>query len=136
MAKTKVPYLSRVPSDAKEPGDSLGPFAQQQMSGGKEFLNRWLSNLKDTNPKKLQDYRQFDAGTDLTVDQMSNQIIPNTGKDPFYYGGQDTLANFVAAYNRSSVVDEPVIPGMITDIVQEAAQKIKEYPGSNGTKVS
>lgn len=136
MAKTKVPYIARVPSDSKEPGDSLGPFAQQQMSGGKEFLNRWLSNLKDTNQKKLQDYRQFDAGSDLTIDETTNLVIPNTGKDPFYYGGQDTLANFIAAYNRSAVVEDPVLPGDLTNIVQEAAQKIKEYPGSSGTKVS
>ncbi len=136
MAKTKLPYLSRVPADSKEAGDSLGPFAEQQMSGGKEFLNRWLANLRDTNPKKLQDYGNFDAAIDLMVDPSSAEIIPNTGKDPFAYSGTDSLANFLASYRRSSVVEEPVSPGTITDIVREAAQKVQEYPGSMGTKVS
>lgn len=136
MAKTKLPYLSRVPADSKEAGDSLGAFASEQMSGGKEFLNRWLANLRDTNPKKLQDYRNFDAGTDLMVDPYSAEIIPNTGKDPFAYSGTDPLTQFISSYRRSSVVEEPVFPGTITNIIKEAAQKVEEYPGSNGTKIS
>lgn len=136
MAKTKLPYLSRVASQAKEPGDSLGAFAPQQMSGGKEFLNRWLANLRDTNPKKLQDYRTFDVTSDLTTDPTGNQVIPNTGKDPFAYSGTDPLTSFLVSYRRSTVVEDPVAPGTITDIVKQAAQQGTEYPGSMGTKVS
>jgi hypothetical protein len=136
VANTKLPYLSRVPADSKEAGDSLGQFADQQMSGGKEFLNRWLSNLRDTNPKKLQDYRSFDPALDLMVDPYSAEIIPNTGKDPFAYSGTDPLTRFLSSYRRSSVVEEPVYPGAITDIVKQAAQGVEEYPGSMGTKVS
>lgn len=136
MFKTQLPYLSRVPAKSKEAGDSLGPFADQQMAGGKEFLNRWLANLRDTNANKLQDYDKFDAGNDLTVAQNSNEIIPNTGKDPFYNSGLDYLANFLQAYDRSQVVEERVEPGKLTNIIKQAAQQVEKFPGADGTKVS
>lgn len=134
--KTQLPYLSRVPAESKEAGDSLGPFADQQMAGSKEFLNRWLANLRDTNANKLQDYNKFDPANDLTVAQNSNEIIPKTDKDPFYNSGLDYLANFLQAYDRSQVVEERVEPGKLTNIVKQAAQKVEEFPGADGTKVS
>lgn len=106
------------------------------MAGGKEFLNRWLANLRDTNANKLQDYNKFDAGNDLTVEQNSNEIIPNTGKDPFYDSGLDYLSNFLQAYDRSEVVEERVEPGKLTNIIKQAAQKVEQFPGSDGTRIS
>lgn len=136
MFKTQLPYLSRVPAQSKEAGDSLGPFADQQMAGSKEFLNKWLAELRDTNVNKLQDYRNFDGSTDLMVDPQTNEIIPNTGKDPFYNSGPEYLQSFLRSYNLSSVVEDKVAPGTITNIVKEAAEKVKEFPGSTGTRVS
>jgi len=134
--KTQLPYISRVPAKSKEAGDSLGQFADQQMAGSKEFLNRWLANLRDTNANKLQDYNKFDARNDLTFTENGNEIIPNTGKDPFYNSGLDYLANFIDAYDRSQVVDERVEPGNLTNIIKQAAQKVEQFPGADGTKVS
>lgn len=136
MFKTKLPYIAKVSAESKEAGNSLGPFAEQQMSGGKEFLNRWLSNLRDTNPKKLQDYGQFDPEVDLTVVPDSTEVIPNTGKDPFSTSGLDHLTQFISAYDRSTVVENPVLPGKLTNLIQETAKKVEQYPGAEGTKVS
>ena len=136
MFKTQLPYLSRVPAQSKEAGDSLGQFADQQMAGSKEFLNKWLAELRDTNVNKLQDYRRFDSGEDLTVAQDSNQVIPNTGKDPFYNSGLEYLGNFIRAYDNSQVVEEKVEPGKLTDIIRQAANPVEKFPGSDGTKVS
>jgi len=136
--KTQLPYLSRIRAESKEAGDSLGQFADQQMAGSKEFLNKWLAELRDTNANKLQDYRRFDTKNDLTVAQDSNQVIPNTGKDPFYNSGLDYLGNFIQAYSNSAVVDEEdkVEPGKLTDIIRQAAQTVEKFPGSDGTRVS
>lgn len=136
MFKTQLPYLSRVPAQSKEAGDSLGPFAEQQMAGSKEFLNKWLAELRDTNANKLQDYRRFDGSVDLEIEPNSSEIIPSTGKDPFYNSGIDYLNNFIAAYDRSTVAEDKVEPGTITNIVKEAAQKVKEFPGADGTRIS
>lgn len=136
MFKTQLPYLSRVPAQSKEAGDSLGPFAEQQMAGGKEFLNRWTARLRDTNVNRLQDYPSFDGSTGLMVEPSTNEIIPNTGKDPFYNSGPEYLQRFLNAYNVSSVVEEKVDPGTITNIVKQAAEKVKEFPGATGTRVS
>lgn len=136
MFKTQLPYLSRVPAQSKEAGDSLGPFADQQMAGSKEFLNKWLAELRDTNVNKLQDYRKFDGQTDLTVEPITSEIIPNTGKDPFYNSGLDYLKRFIGPYDRSSIVEEKVAPGTITNIIKEAAEKVKEFPGADGTRIS
>ena len=106
------------------------------MAGGKEFLNRWLANLRDTNSNKLQDYNQFEADTDLIVNPGSNEIIPNTGKDPFAVSGADHLNRFISAYDRSTVVEDRVLPGTLTNIIKEAAQKVEQFPGSDGTKIS
>ena len=136
MFKTQLPYLSRVPAQSKEAGDSLGPFADQQMAGSKEFLNKWLAELRDTIVHKLQDYRSFDGSTDLTVDPATDEIIPNTGKDPFYNSGPEYLQSFLRSYDLSSVVEDKVRPGTITNIVKEAAEKVKEFPGADGTRIS
>ena len=136
MFKTQLPYLSRVPAQSKEAGDSLGPFADQQMAGSKEFLNKWLAELRDTNVNKLQDYRNFDGSTDLMVDPATQEIIPNTGKDPFYNSGPEYLQSFLRSYDLSSVVEDKVRPGTITNIVKEAAEKVKEFPGADGTRIS
>lgn len=136
MFKTQLPYLSRVPAQSKEAGDSLGQFADQQMAGSKEFLNKWLAELRDTNTNKLQDYPAFDTEEGLTVAQDSNQVIPNTGKDPFYNSGLDYLARFIQAYDNSQVVEEKVDPSKLTNIVTQTAKPVEKFPGSDGTKVS
>lgn len=136
MFKTRLPYIKRVSAASKEVGDSLGPFAEQQMAGGKEFLNRWLANLRDTNSNKLQDYNQFEPEFDLTLDPGSQEVIPNTGKDPFSVSGTDHLNRFLSAYDRSSVVENPVVPGTLTNLIKEQAKKVEQFPGSDGTKIS
>lgn len=136
MFKTQLPYINRVSASSKEAGDSLGPFAEQQMAGGKEFLNRWLANLRDTNSNKLQDYNPFEPETDLTVAPSSDEIVPNTGKDPFAVSGTDHLNRFINAYDRSTVVEDRVLPGALTNIIKESAKKVEQFPGSDGTKIS
>ena len=134
--QTQIPYINRIKSPAKEAGASLGPFADQQMQG-QEFLNKYLSDLKDTNPvlpaKKYGPFKE-----DLDLVQAGKQIIPNTGKDPFAVDGGKYLSNFLAGYDRSLVVpqEDRVNPRGITEYVQSKAEKPKEFPGSEGTAVS
>lgn len=134
--QTQIPYVNRVKSPAKEAGASLGPFADQQMQG-QEFLNKYLSDLKDTNPvlpaKKYGPFKE-----DLDLVQAGKQIVPNTGKDPFTGEAQNHLSSFLANYDRSLVVpaEDRVNPRGITEYVQSKAEKPKEFPGSEGTAVS
>jgi hypothetical protein len=133
--KAQIPYLTRVNTASKEPGSSLGPFADSQMAG-KEFLNTWLAKLRDTNILPAKKYGPFDESIDLK--QRGNQIIPNTGKDPFLHSGSEYLMGFLNNYDNSQVLDpeERVSPQGLTSYVQQRAEKGKEFPGSEGTAVS
>lgn len=136
--KTQKPYINRVSAASKDAGNSLGPFAEQQ-SAGKDYLNKFLSDLRDTNPVNPNTaYGSFKEDLDLIKDPNSGQIVPNTGKDPFAISGQDYLANFIANYDRSAVLDpeERVSAGGLTALIQQKAEKGKEFPGSEGTSVS
>jgi hypothetical protein len=138
-SKIQLPYISRVPAESKEPGYSLGPFADQQTGGSREFLNRWISNLKDTNPNKFN-YGNFDPTIDLTVAPGTTEIVPNTGKDPFSTSGSDYLNQFLQSYDQSKIVEDPVLPGRLTSLIQERAQNgfqnSKQFPGQDGTSIS
>lgn len=136
--KTQKPYINRVSAASKEAGNSLGPFAEQQ-SAGKDYLNKFLSDLRDTNPVNPNNaYGSFNEDLDLTKDPGSGQVVPNTGKDPFAISGRDYLSNFIANYDRSAILapEERVNPGGLTALVQQKAEKGKEFPGSQGTSVS
>jgi hypothetical protein len=138
MFKTQKPYLNRVTAASKEAGNSLGPFVEQQ-TAGKDYLNKFLSDLRDTNPVNPNiAYGRFQEDLDLTKDPSSGQLIPNTGKDPFSISGRDYLANFIANYDRSGVLapEDRVDAGGLAALVQQKAEKGKEFPGSEGTSVS
>lgn len=140
MFKTQIPYLNRVRAESKSnSGDSLGPFVDQQMAGKKAFLNKYLANLRDTNPVfPAKQYGSFDEKLDLTQAPGGKQIIPNTGKDPFGVSGSNYLNAFLANYDRSAVLapEDRVNPGGLTALIQQKAEKGKEFPGSEGTSVS
>lgn len=139
MFKTQIPYLNRVKAASKEAGDSLGPFAEQQMAGRQGFLNEYLAKMRDTNPVlPAGRYGAFDEKLDLTTYPGTTQIIPNTGKDPFAISGTNYLNSFLANYDRSAVLapEDRVNPGGLTTLVQQKAEKGKEFPGSEGTSVS
>jgi len=137
--KTQIPYLNRVKTASKEAGDSLGPFVDQQMAGEKAFLNKYLANLRDTNPVfPAKQYGSFQEDLDLTTYPGTKQIVPNTGKDPFAISGPGYLQSFLARYDQSPVLapEERVNPGGLTAIIQQKAEKGKEFPGSEGTSIS
>ncbi|NBX48396.1 hypothetical protein EBT25_00295 [bacterium] len=139
MFKTQIPYLNRVKAASKEAGDSLGPFVDQQTAGEKAFLNKYLANLRDTNPVFMaKQYGSFDEGLDLVNAPGTKQIIPNTGKDPFAISGTNYLKSFLANYDQSPVLapEDRVDPGGLTAMIQEKAEKGKEFPGSEGTSIS
>lgn len=139
MFKTQIPYLNRVKTASKEAGDSLGPFAKEQMAGEKSFLNKYLANLKDTNPIfPAYKYGPFREKLDLTTYPGTKQIIPNTGKDPFEISGSNYLKAFLGDYDRSPIIspEERVNPGGLTSIIREKAEKGKQFPGSEGTSIS
>lgn len=139
MFKTQIPYLNRVKAASKEAGDSLGPFVDQQMAGEKAFLNKYLANLRDTNPVFMaKQYGSFDEGLDLVTAPGTKQIVPNTGKDPFAISGTNYLKSFLANYDQSPVIppEDRVAPGGLTAMIQEKAEKGKEFPGSEGTSIS
>ena len=83
-------------------------------------------------------YGPFQENLDLTKAPGTNQIIPNTGKDPFAVSGTNYLKSFLANYDQSPVLapEDRVNPGGLTAIVQQKAEKGKEFPGSEGTNVS
>jgi hypothetical protein len=137
--KTQIPYLNRVKAASKQAGDSLGPFVDQQMAGEKAFLNKYLANLRDTNPVFMaKQYGSFQEDLDLTKYPGTNQIIPNTGKDPFAISGTNYLNTFLSRYDESPVLppEDRVNPGGLTQIIQQRAEKGKEFPGSEGTSIS
>ena len=139
MFKTQIPYLNRVKAASKEAGDSLGPFVDQQMAGEKAFLNKYLANLRDTNPVfPAKQYGSFDEKLDLVNAPGTKQIVPNTGKDPFSISGTNYLKAFLSNYDQSPVLapEERVNPGGLTAIIQQRAEKGKEFPGSEGTSIS
>lgn len=140
MFKTQIPYLNRVKAESKSnSGDSLGPFVDQQMAGEKAFLNKYLANLRDTNPVfPAKQYGSFQEDLDLTKAPGTQQIVPNTGKDPFAISGPNYLKSFLASYDQSSIIapEDRVSPGGLTAIVQQKAEKGKEFPGSEGTSIS
>ncbi len=139
MFKTQIPYLNRVKAASKNAGDSLGPFVDQQMAGEKGFLNKYLANLRDTNPVfPAKQYGSFQEDLDLAKAPGTDQIVPNTGKDPFAISGTNYLKSFLANYDQSPVIapEERVNPGGLTAIIQQRAEKGKEFPGSEGTSVS
>lgn len=140
MFKTQIPYLNRVKAASKDnAGDSLGPFVDQQVAGKKAFLNKYLANLRDTNPVfPAKQYGAFDEKLDLTNVPGTKQTIPNTGKDPFAISGPDYLSSFLANYDRSPVLgpEDRVNPGGLTALIQQKAEKGKEFPGSEGTSIS
>ena len=135
MFKTQIPYSLRVNTPSKEAGASLGQFADSQMAG-KEFLNTWLAKLRDTNVLPAKKYGPFEA--DIDLEQRGGQVIPNTGKDPFLHSGSEYLNEFLRNYDTSLVVDpdERVSPQGLTPYVQQRAEKVKDFPGSEGTAVS
>ena len=139
MFKTQIPYLNRVKASSKEAGDSLGPFVDQQMAGEKAFLNKYLANLRDTNPVfPAKQYGAFQEDLDLTTYPGTKQIVPNTGKDPFSISGTNYLKSFLSNYDQSPVLapEERVSPGGLTALIQQKAEKGKEFPGSEGTSIS
>lgn len=138
MFKTQKPYINRVSAASKTAGDSLGPFVREQ-TAGKDYLNKFLSDLRDTNPVNPNiAYGGFREDLDLTRDKVTNQIIPKTGKDPFSISGEGYLKNFIANYDNSLVLDpeERVSPSGLTRFVQEKAEKGTNFPGAEGTSVS
>lgn len=139
MFKTQIPYLNRVKASSKEAGDSLGPFVDQQMAGEKAFLNKYLSNLRDTNPVfPAKQYGSFQEDLDLTTYPGTKQIVPNTGKDPFAISGTNYLKTFLRNYDQSPVIalEDRVDPSGLTGLIQQKAEKGKEFPGSEGTSIS
>lgn len=139
MFKTQIPYLNRVKAASREAGDSLGPFVDQQMAGKKAFLNKYLANLRDTNPVfPAKQYGSFQEDLDLVKAPGTKQIVPNTGKDPFAISGTNYLNAFLANYDQSSIIapEDRVRPGGLTEIIQQKAEKGKEFPGSEGTSIS
>lgn len=135
MFKEQLPYVTRINTPSKEPGSSLGPFADSQMAG-KEFLNTWLSKLRDNNQLPAKKYGPFKEELDLV--KAGKQVLPNTGKDPFLHSGPEYLSAFLKNYDNSQVVgpDERVSPQGLTSYVQQRAEKGTEFPGSEGTAVS
>lgn len=135
MFKARSSYPDNVNLPSKEAGSSLGPYADSQMAG-KEFLNTWLAKLRDTNELPAKKYGPFDERIDLK--QLGNQIIPNTGKDPFLHSGPQHLNTFLRDYDTSRVLnpEERVSAAGLTGYVQQRAEKAKEFPGSEGTAVS
>lgn len=135
--KTEIPFLLR--SGKQEPGSTLGPFVDQQLTAAQEFRNKFVSKLKDTNPVfPATKYGSFQENLDLTKDKISGQTIPNTGKDPFSISGRDYLNNFLANYDRSEVIapEDRVNAGGLTAIIQQNAQPPQKFPGSEGTAIS
>lgn len=135
--KTEIPFLLR--AGKEEPGATLGPFVDQQLTAAQEFRNKYVSKLKDTNPVfPAKTYGSFREDLDLTTDLPSGQIIPKTGKDPFAISGRDYLTNFLNSYDRSEVIipEERVNPGGLTALVRQNAQPPQKFPGSEGTAIS
>jgi hypothetical protein len=134
---TEIPFLLRAGS--QEPGATLGPFVDQQLSSAQQFKNKFVSKLKDTNPVfPAKRYGYFQQDSDLTKDPYSKQIIPRTGKDPFAISGQGYLNNFLNNYDRSAVVppEERVNAQGLSAYVEQPAQAPQKFPGSEGTAVS
>jgi len=96
--------------------------------------------LQDTNPVfPAKKYGSFQTDIDLTTDPNSGQIIPATGKDPFAYSGMRYLKQFIADYDRGAqigLVNDPVPPGGLTEIIQQKPEKPEQFPGADGTKIS
>ena len=139
MAKfiTEIPFLLR--AGKEEPGATLGPFVDQQLTAAQEFRNKFVSKLKDTNPVfPAKKYGSFQEDLDLTKDKPSGQIVPNTGKDPFSISGRDYLNAFLSNYDRSGVItpEERVSAGGLTALIKQNAQPPQKFPGSEGTAIS
>ena len=135
--KTEIPFLLR--AGKEEPGATLGPFVDKQLTAAQEFRNKFVAKLKDTNPVfPAKKYGSFKEDLDLTKDEQSGQTIPNTGKDPFSVSGRNYLINFLNSYDRSEVVpeEERVNPGGLTTLVRQNAQPPQKFPGSEGTAIS
>ena len=137
---TQIPFATRVAPKNKNFGSSLGPFVDQQIAASGPFLNQYISKLQDTNPIfPAKKYGSFQADIDLTTDPNSGQIVPATGKDPFIYSGNRYLKQFIADYDRGAqigLVNDPVPPGGLTEIIQQKAEKPSQFPGADGTKIS
>lgn len=103
---------------------------------GKEFLNTWLAKLRDSNQLPAEKYGPFKEDLDLV--EKGNQVLPNTGKDPFLHSGPEYLNSFLKNYDNSQVVgpDERVDPRGLSSYVQQRAEKGTEFPGSEGTAIS
>ena len=135
--KTEIPFLLR--AGKEEPGATLGPFVDQQLTAAQEFRNKFISKLKDTNPVfPAKKYGSFQEDLDLTKDKPSGQIVPNTGKDPFSISGRDYLNTFLSNYDRSGVItpEERVSAGGLTALIKQNAQPPQKFPGSEGTAIS
>lgn len=133
--KTEIPFLLR--AGKEEPGATLGPFVDQQLTAAQEFRNKFVSKLKDTNPVfPAKKYGSFQEDLDLTKDKISGRTVPNTGKDPFAISGHDYLNNFLNSYDRSLVVTDKVPAGGLDELVQQNAQPPQKFPGSEGTAIS
>jgi hypothetical protein len=133
--KTEIPFLLR--AGKEEPGATLGPFVDQQLTPAQEFRNKFVSKLKKTNPVfPAIKYGSFQENLDLTKDRFSGRTIPNTGKDPFSISGPDYLNQFLKSYDRSLVVTDKVPAGGLDELVQQNAQPPQKFPGSEGTAIS
>jgi len=134
--KTEIPFALR--AGKREPGSTLGPFVNQQL-GPAEFRDRFVSDLKKTNPVFMANkYGAFQEKLDLTRNQDTGQMIPKTGKDPFAISGPDYLNAFLANYDKSLVIepDKRVNAAGLGAFVQQPAQSPQKFPGSEGTAVA